>query len=265
MQYPISAYSPFPFRRVGGVHVSVRAREELRAHLAQDVVLHVHPGAIRNIRAKLVLSRKRGKPGPKIEINFTSHEIRPIERRIRSHWTIAVRQVCGRHFVKQFAKVRALLSQRFDARLNTAFVDEFAEQRDQLGAHAIPEVLRRCVTGIFTPCFRARLEKRDEFAFRERQKRATENALARTHAGDARYVTPAKEFQQRRLGLVISMMTLEHDIRFERLEEFNCRISTPLSRICLKIGWREGLLGDANVKLDVQSRAQRLDEDGVVG
>ena len=213
----------------------------------------------------MVLSRERGKPGPSIEIDFTSYKIRPIERRSRCHWTIAERQVCGRHVVEQFAKVRALLGQRFDASLDTAFVDEFAKQRDQLGAHAIPEVLRRCVTGIFTPCFRARLEKRDEFAFRERQKRATENALSRTHAGDARYVTPAKEFQQRRLGLVISVMTLERDIRFERFEEFNCRISTPLSRVGLKIGWCEGLLGDANVKLDVESRAQRLDEDGVVG
>ena len=198
----------------------------------------------------MVLSRERGKPGPNIEINLTSHEIRPIERRRRCHWPIAVRQVCGRHFVEQFAKVRALLGQRLDARRDTAFVDKFAKQRDQLCAHAIPEVLRRCITGIFTPCFRARLEKRDEFAFRERQKRATENALARTHAGDARNVTPTKEFQQRRLGLVISVMTLENDISFECFEEFNCCISTPLSRIGLKIGWREGLLGYANVKLD---------------
>ena len=33
MQYPISAYSPFPFRRVGGVHVSVRARAKSCAHI----------------------------------------------------------------------------------------------------------------------------------------------------------------------------------------------------------------------------------------
>ena len=41
-----------------------------------------------------------------------------------------MREVCGWHVVEQFAKVGTLNRQRFDSRLEAAFVDEFAKQRD---------------------------------------------------------------------------------------------------------------------------------------
>ena len=78
-------------------------------------------------------------------------------------------------------------------------------------------------------------------------------------------MTPANEFQQNRLGLVVGVMTLQRDVRAERLQKSNSFITAPLSRLCLKIRQREGLLGSANVKLDVESRTQRLDKHGVFG
>ena len=53
-----------------------------------------------------------------------------------------MREVRGRCVVEQFAKVGTLCRQRFDSRLETAFVDEFAKQRDQLGTYTISEIFR---------------------------------------------------------------------------------------------------------------------------
>ena len=78
-------------------------------------------------------------------------------------------------------------------------------------------------------------------------------------------MTPAKEFQQNRLGLVVGVMTLKRNVRAERLQKINSFITAPLSRLRLKVRLCEGLLRCANVKLDVQSRTQRLDKCGVFG